>query len=186
MTDYDASFETLWSMYPKRNGRKTKKHPAYKKWQSLDSEQKAALRSSVEKHNRQQSWGKYVRDLVTYINQRGWEDSVDDPAAPTARYHVPESPPYPCTKWESLANRWLFRWLRAAQGLPETDLDAAVKIKNGCVKELSGALDEDLVNDDSRESQMDAMWTFMNVLIDRLDQRFGRNLKRLLLKGAKT
>ena len=187
MTDYPEAFESLWSIWPKRDGRKTKKHPALKKWLLLDTTQKAALYACAEKHNRQHSWGKYIRDLVTFINQRGWEDVVEDPReAFKPSYHLAPVPEHPCTKWEALANRWLIRWLQNGGGVPDDRLQDAVDVKNACVKEMSGPLDEDIAADSSRKGQTEAVWTFLNVLVDRLDKKFDRNLKPLLLKGAST
>lgn len=183
MTEYPDQFETLWSKFPARDGKKTKKLPAFKKWKILTSDQKAALFSSVEKHNRNGTWGKYIRDLVTYINQAGWEDVIQDPKVTSNKnYHLAEKP-YECSKWQALANRWMLRWLQAAGGLPDESLPMAVKIKTDTVTEMSAALDEEIGADPSREVQTEAIWTFLNVLIDRLDHDFRRNLKPLLLKG---
>ncbi|MEE9158945.1 MAG: hypothetical protein V3U60_11225 [Gammaproteobacteria bacterium] len=184
MTDYPEAFESLWSVWPKRDGRKGKKFPAFKKWQALDSSQKAALLACTEKHNRQHSWGKYIRDLLTFINQRGWEDIVDDPKTFEPAYHTAPEPPHPGTKWEATANKCLRDWLRAGGGVPVDRLPEAIDIKNACVAEMSAALDEDIEKATTQHEKTEPFWTFRNVLIDRLDQAFGRELKPLLLKGA--
>ena len=173
-------------MYPKRNGRKIKKIPAYKKWLTLDNSQKAALRSSVEKNNRQRTWGQYIRDLVTYINQSGWEDEVDDAPAAASAYRLAPEPEYQCTRWQSLGNRILLRYMRAAGGLSKADLDKAIDIKNGVVDESSEALDHDIAAakaDDSVTAQIDAVWTFWDFLVSRLDADLGRNLRAAILKA---
>lgn len=185
MLEYDTGFEALWKIYPKRNGRKTKKHPAYKKWQPLEASDKAALRASVEKHNRQQTWGKYIRDLVTYINQRGWEDDVDDAVAGTPTYHLMADPPHECTRWQALGNRILLRYVRYAGGLPKPDMQAAIEIKNGVIDESSVALDQEIAAakaDNSVTAQADAVWTFVELLVSRLDADLERDLRSAILK----
>lgn len=183
MKDYDAAFEGLWNVYPKRNGKKTKKFPAYKKWLTLDADDKQSLRASVEKHNRNQSWGKYIRDLVTYINQRGWEDVIEDPVqAATVRYRLPEAPAYQCDRWERIANRYMFRWIWATNGVPDERLAEAVGIKHAVLKEAVPALEEDLAADDSRAAQTEALYTFLSLLLTRLDKAFDRSGRELVLK----
>ena len=68
MTDYTDEFEQkVWGPYPERNGKKTKKKPAYQKWQKLKRDEQLAVIADIGKRNRQQGWGKYIRDLVTYV-----------------------------------------------------------------------------------------------------------------------
>ena len=186
MTEYPEAFESLWSIWPKRDGRKGKKFPAFKKWQVLDNGQKAALFACTEKHNRQRNWGKYIRDLLTFINQRGWEDTVDDPKTFEPAYHLAPEPPHPCSKWQAIANKCLRDWLWHAGSLNEHDLNAAITLKNECATEMAGPLDEDIAAATTLSQKSIAYWTFRNVLVDRLDQKFDRNLKPKLLKGANT
>ncbi len=183
MLEYEDSFEALWKIYPKRNGRKTKKHPAYKKWQPLEASDKAALRASVDKHNRQQTWGKYIRDLVTYINQRAWEDDVDDAPSTLPTYHPAPEPSHNCSRWQALGNRMLLTYVRAAGGLRDADMQKAVQIKNDVIDESSAMLDEEMAADKSKGAQRDAVWTFVDLLISRLDADLGRTLRSAILKA---
>lgn len=74
MTEYTSDFEATWAIYPKRDGKKTKKGPAFTAWKRLSIEQRRAVFADVRDRNNAGGWGKYIRDFVTYLNQTGWED----------------------------------------------------------------------------------------------------------------
>ena len=75
---YSPEFEYLWKKWPKRWNRnksvwvKRKKFPAWKAWQKLDEETQRFILSVLNKARENE--GAYPRDLVTWLNQQGWED----------------------------------------------------------------------------------------------------------------
>jgi hypothetical protein len=76
--EYTREFEYLWKVYPKRYsaaaGRKVgkKKWPAFEKWQKLPKVLQDEILTKA-KFIREFE-GDYPRDLVTWLNQRGWDD----------------------------------------------------------------------------------------------------------------
>ena len=52
MTDYSPAFEAFWKAYPKRNGQKRGKKPAFKVWQALNKSEQTTALADVEKRNR--------------------------------------------------------------------------------------------------------------------------------------
>lgn len=78
MNRYDPKFEYVWKKWPRRWSRtkgvwiKRKKVPAWKKWQTLDEATQDIIVSCVLQAREQE--GSYPRDLVTWLNQEGWED----------------------------------------------------------------------------------------------------------------
>ena len=73
MTDYTASFETTWSAYPKRNGKKVGKLPAFKEWEKLSLEDQRAAYADIRDRNRAGGW-EYIQDMQRYLKHRGWDD----------------------------------------------------------------------------------------------------------------
>ncbi len=198
MSEYSDDFLDWYQEYPRHEG----KRDAMKAWgKASDSDRIAAL-ADVQKRNRYKAWStnkKLIPLPATYLRGARFEDdwfstfessqkSDDDrPNSGLVNYVSPD-PGYECTKWQSLANRWFLRWRRASGGLADDELKTGVKIKNEVVTELSAGLDEELMlNDGDRETQIDTCWTFLNVMIDRLDADLNRNLKGLLInEGSHT
>lgn len=75
------SFDDLWAMYPKKEGKKY----ASKCWERLTPEQKSAAVSALPTHLRKWDMDgrqrQYYPDLSTWINQERWEDEIDLVAA---------------------------------------------------------------------------------------------------------
>jgi hypothetical protein len=88
MPDYPSDFERAWNEYPTRDGKRQGKFPAFKAWKKLSEAEKAAARERIDRMNRAQAWGKYIRNMATWINAKGWEDDVSFPRARAA----PEAP----------------------------------------------------------------------------------------------
>lgn len=194
MTDYTDDYLAFYEAYPRSEG----KQEGQKAWNGLTIGAKQAALADVEKRKRLGAYPsnkKLIQLPASYLRAARWDDDwrdtlesarkgdVDKPNSGLVSY-VPRETGLPLTKWESLANRWLFRWLRAGGGVDDSEVNSLVAVKNACIAEMSGPLDQDLAADNSRESQTEAIWTFLNVLIDRLDLEFGRELKPLLLRGA--
>lgn len=95
MTDYSPDFEEFWKAYPKRNGQKVGKKPAFKVWATMKEGEKLLARQDVLKRNRQHGWGKYIRDGQRYLKHEGWNDEWepyrpehdDDSGRPTRPRH---------------------------------------------------------------------------------------------------
>ena len=71
--NYSDSFEKTWHLYPKRNGQKRGKAPAFKVWEKLNIEDQRAAYSDIRKRNLAGGW-EFVRDMERYLKHRGWED----------------------------------------------------------------------------------------------------------------
>ena len=75
---YSKEFEYLWRVYPKRWDRtrtkwiKRKKYPAWEKWQLLDEETQHEILTKAQFIRDFE--GSHACDLVTWLNQRGWDD----------------------------------------------------------------------------------------------------------------
>ena len=80
--EYTADFEKFWYKYPRRWNKdlgiwvKRKKYPAFLKWQKLHPEIQQECLSKVKLVKKYE--GSAVRDCVTWLNQRGWEDIEED------------------------------------------------------------------------------------------------------------
>ncbi len=76
--EYSKEFEVLWRYHPKRWDRsgskliKRKKFPAWESWLKLDSETQHEILTKA-KYIKDFEGGA-ARDLVTWLNQRGWDD----------------------------------------------------------------------------------------------------------------
>ncbi len=77
-TKYSQDFEMFWRLYPDRWDRdqrvriKRKKAPAFEKWLKLSNEIKAECLTIAKQIKF--SEGSSIRDCVTWLNQKGWED----------------------------------------------------------------------------------------------------------------
>lgn len=123
MTEYTDNFERFWQAYPKRNGRKVGKRPANNQWIKLTADERRAAFADVEKRNRQQGWGKYIRDAQRYLRDHGWEDEWSPPQQELlARPPEPELPretdPYVASV-KRIAARWLIRRGLRGRSLPD-------------------------------------------------------------------
>lgn len=192
MSDYTDEFEAFWSVYPRRISKST----AAKSFAKLTPEEQNLARIDVEKRTRRKWWSsdpKKIAHASTYLNQRRWEDEWEGDLvarseagleAPARAYHpAPELPQM--TKWKALANRLGLKWLRTVGGL-SFDTEAENKMLmasfteelNAVVKDGEQYLDQD-------EDQREAVMTFAELLLSRLDKRFGKNVTERMLRSAK-
>ncbi len=76
--EYSREFEVFWKCYPKRWDRsghkliKRKKFPAWQSWEKLDKDIQHEILTKA-KYIKDFEGGA-VRDAVTWLNQRGWDD----------------------------------------------------------------------------------------------------------------
>lgn len=78
-SDYSQAFEAFWTIYPNRQG----KANAWKSWQKIGAEEREIVMADVI--NRSAShwpWikdgGAYVPHASSYLNQRRWEDDIQE------------------------------------------------------------------------------------------------------------
>jgi len=80
--EYSKEFEYFWKWYPARWHAekhvfvKRRKFPAWQSWQKLDADTQKEILCKMKLIKA--SEGKYPRDAVTWLNQRGWDDIEDD------------------------------------------------------------------------------------------------------------
>lgn len=81
--DYSKGFESFWTAYPRRNGVKSGKAPAYKIWQRKKLEPRAEeITRAVTRASLTEDWskdnGRFIPMATTYLNQERWNDEIDD------------------------------------------------------------------------------------------------------------
>lgn len=74
LSEYTADFEATWVKYPKRDGRKVGKKPAFTVWQKMTVDDRRAAFADIRDRNNAGGWGKYIKDMQRYLRDRGWED----------------------------------------------------------------------------------------------------------------
>ena len=182
MSDYTENFERFWKVYPARNGRKNGKKPAFGQWKKLTADQKRAAYADVEKRNRQQGWGKYIRDALRYLRDHGWDDEWTG-AQETISHGMPEAsePERNITWQERLCNRLFKSYVLAAHGLPE--VKTALSIKQHILNVEASAFDEDIQS--GAETKVSAVETLAGLFVGRLDSAYDKRLKATVLRTAK-
>ena len=194
---YSDDYLEFYGEYPRHEG----KAEGQKAWNKLSDPERRAALADVRKRKRLGAYSsnkKLIQLPASYLNARRWDDDWEDTLQSSRKgdnelpntggvNYEPIADNWDGSKWLSLANRWAFRWFFCygmhRGGLDTDQLRDLVAIKNRAVAEMGDALDEQLQNDSSRESQIDAIWTFLNVLVDRLDQRFEVEYKPILLNA---
>lgn len=189
-TEYTDNFERAWKAYPARNGRKVGKKPAFNQWKKLTAEQKAAAFADIEKRNRQQLWGKYIRDMQRYLRDAGWEDEVEASQGDMlGNRPMPQaSAPTLDLSWqERMMNRLGFNYLRRADGLPETE--SLIKIKREMLQNEVPAYQQDIdaESDEKRKVKLvqDTAVELAEMFLTRLDMAYNLNLKGRVLQVAR-
>jgi len=87
--DYSIAFEEFWRAYPSRWNKnfqggswiKRKKHPAFLSWCKLSDDVRAKCMRIVKKIKSAE--GGTVRDCVTWLNQKGWDDIEEEKWTPS-------------------------------------------------------------------------------------------------------
>jgi len=181
VTDYTDNYERFWKAYPKRNGRKVGKFDAFKVWKTMSADDKRAAFTEIEKRNRQQSHGKYIKDALRYLKGRGWEDDVEaDQKDMLGNRPMPEAKeaevelPWP----ERMFNRLFKSYVFGAMGLP--DVTRALKVKHDML-----ANEVPVMLDDDSEPLGQRAATLAELFLLRLDQAYGLSLKNRILRLAR-
>lgn len=84
---YTPKFETFWGAYPKKVG----KGYAFQSWKRMLSPKPTLeeIIQSVDSHKKSLQWkkdgGQYIPNPSTWLNQRRWEDTVEEHRQPTGR-----------------------------------------------------------------------------------------------------
>ncbi len=190
MTDYDPEYiEKFYNPYPKRNGQKKGKAPAFRLWVKLKAAEKQLAINDVAKRNRNNGWGKYIVDCNRYLKDRMWEDEwepykEDRPDLPNTGAYLPPEPKEPEREWsgaEIVLNKALRDYLYCSirhGGLPE--VETAMAIKAALLVNEAEALREDI--EAAPEEERDQVRAMANVelvelLLTRLDFDYGLRLK---------
>jgi len=89
MAEYTSEFEQFWGAYPSRWNKnfqggswvKRKKNPAYLSWCKLSTPIRDKCMRIVKKIKSAE--GGTVRDCVTWLNQKGWDDIEEEAWKPS-------------------------------------------------------------------------------------------------------
>ena len=178
MSDYTDNFERAWEAYPKRNGRKVGKKPAFNQWKKMTAEERRAAFSDIEKRNRQQLWGKYIRDMQRYLRDAGWQDEIEPAqndmlgSRPMPQASIPEV----TLPWqERMINRLFKTYVFTAMGLPE--VKQALAVKHEILKTDAPALEG--------EPHAEAAETLAGLFLTRMDLAYGLNLRDRIMRIAR-
>ena len=71
-TDYSDSFEATWKIYPKRNGVKNGKKPAFMLWKKMSLKDQREAYDDIRRRNESGGWGKYITDMQRYLRNEDW------------------------------------------------------------------------------------------------------------------
>jgi hypothetical protein len=76
--EYTPAFDKFWDSYPRKVG----KGAAFRDWKKIKSRNDTEILTALEQQKKQDQWqrnnGQYVPHPTTWINQRRWEDEVQD------------------------------------------------------------------------------------------------------------
>ena len=85
----EARFQAFWQAYPRKDA-KSKAKEAWAKLERMgevDPERMGAILAAVAAHKRTEQWqredGRYVPMAATWLNQRRWEDEIQQAVRPT-------------------------------------------------------------------------------------------------------
>lgn len=183
MTDYTDNFERAWNVYPKRDGQRRGKAPAFKKWQALSADDKRAAFADIEKRNRYKLWGKYIVDMSRYLNERRWEDEVEVPQQQLFAPPEAKQPEVKLTWWEKLLGRlWFAYTVGTMRPVPEPDVKAALKIRSDVLRDVTPAFDEDIEAEVTSKRQ--AAIDVAKLFLAQLDDAYGRSDAERVLELA--
>lgn len=85
--EYSETFMSFWSAYPKKTG----KGAAYKSWQKLKPSKALTdkIVASVVEHSKTKQWqkenGQFIPNPATFLNQRRWEDEINEGTSASSR-----------------------------------------------------------------------------------------------------
>jgi len=184
VTDYTDNFERFWKAYPKRNGQKRGKKPAFEKsWKKLTTDEKRAAYADVEKRNRHKGWGKYIRDAERYLRDHGWEDEwFDDGRLKLGQLDMPEArAPEPEVTWqERMLNRLFVIFINVIGGVES--VKPALAVKHEALTQMVPALAEDMELGNTTKQQ--AARDLAEYFVTGLDVAYGLACKDRVLRAA--
>lgn len=138
MTAYTERFEQkVWLRYPKRNGKRSGKIPAFKQWKKLSESQKLHVIDQIEKRNRYDGWGKYIKDCERWLRDHA-DDEFDVPRSysdPQA-IDIPEkeAPKEECPAKVALTRVWfnfvMDHYRSGKPALTSEDIQRMIAVKN--------------------------------------------------------
>ena len=193
MSEYTEDFENFYQLYPRRVG----KAMAFKAFQKLSPEEQNLARIDVEKRNRRRWWSsdpKKIAHLSTYLNQRRWEDEWEGdlvarseaPVSAGPREYKTAAPMPEMSRWKALANRLGMKWLRTTGGFSyETDAENKMLMAS-FAEELNAVVRDGEQYLSQEEDQKEAVMTFAELLLSRLDKRFNKSVTERMLRNAKS
>lgn len=85
--EYSETFMSFWTAYPKKTG----KGAAYKSWQKIKPSKALTEKivASVVEHSKTKQWqkenGQFIPNPATFLNQRRWEDEINEGTSASSR-----------------------------------------------------------------------------------------------------
>jgi len=195
MPNYPSDFERAWNEYPKRDGKRQGKYPAFKAWKKMSAEEKSAARERIGRMNQHSAWGKYIRNMATWLNAKGWEDEVAFPRArpaPEPAQSATEAAPLPW--YERVLNRVWMSWCLRAGGVCPADCERRTSFEP-CEEHTEAAKREraDILRRDvpafteelqaGNMTKNEAAVELAGLFCNRLDLAYGRNIRRSVMQG---
>ena len=137
MTEYTDDFEKTWKLYPKRNGKRVGKKPAFDQWKKLNLEDRRAAYADIRDRGNAGGWPTYIRDMERYLKRREWEDDWSPQrvtnAIPGAKSLEP--PVVQLRHVEQWANRTLLQVVKTVGGVDQKMMKNLVDLKNALVED---------------------------------------------------
>lgn len=158
MTEYTNDFEKTWKLYPKRNGKRVGKKPAFDQWKKLNLTDRRAAYADIRDRGSAGGWPTYIRDMERYLKRREWEDDWTPQRVVVSAPHAktPESPTPELRHVEQWANRTLLQVVKTVGGVDQKMMKNLVDLKNALVEDHGEdrATEEFLENLDEELSAM--------------------------------
>jgi hypothetical protein len=189
MPDYSEDYLAFYKNYPRQEG----KADGQKAWNALTEPMRRAAVVDVAKRVRLGAYPQNKKKIqlpASYLRAARWDDDWEDTLESSRKPdeglqsrgpvdYVPITDDWTGTKWDSLANRLMLKYVRTAAGLSDHEMQLAKQIKNEASAEYGPALDEDLA---AGTAHADAVIDFARLLFKRLDGALGKALTTRILR----
>lgn len=182
MPDYPSDFERVWNEYPKREGKRQGKYPAFKVWKKMSDGEKSAARERIDRMNRAQAWGKYIRNMATWLNAKGWEDDVSFPRArPAPEAPQAAEPEQPLPWYDRVLGRVWLSWCLRVGGVEDTAkaFSERDELRRREVREFTRELEA------GNMTAAECAWELAGLYCTRLDRAYGKNVRHAVLRNLK-
>ena len=179
MPQYPSDFDRCWNEYPKRDGKRQGKFDALKAWNKMTEAEKLMARERIDRMNRASAWGKFIKNMATWLNAKGWEDDISFPrarAAPEAPQDAEPDRPLPW--YDRVLGRVWLSWCLRAGGVPDTA--AATRERDELRRREVPVFTEEL--EAGNMSKSECAWELAGLYATRLDRAYGKNLRHAVLK----